>query len=79
VLRCQCELNKLIIPVVALCPNHHQKLHVLMGDRNGDMTTTEHEEEKYREIIDMADYIENDYYNEAVDRLKDTVLYNLEK
>ena len=79
VLRMQCELNKLIIPVVALCPNHHHKLHVLMEDINGDMSTTEHEKEKYEEIVNMADYMENDYYNESVDRMKDTVFKNLER
>ena len=50
-----------------------------MGDRNGSLNTTEHEKEKYTEIINMADYMPNDYYNEAVDRMKDTVFNNLER
>ena len=83
VLRFNAMIDKLIIPVVALCPNHHHKLHVLMNDINGDTTTTEYEKEKYAEIVDMCDYIENyeygDVYNYSVDKTKDTVLHNLER
>ena len=83
VLRFNEVINKLVMPVIALCPNHHQKLHILMGDRSGDTMTTKHEKDKCADIVNMAEYIDEDIeyadiYNYAVDRVQHSVLNNLE-
>ena len=82
VLKFDAIVNNLIIPVIALCPKHHVKMHCLMNDRNGNTTTTEYEKEKYTEIVNMAQYDNNteysESYNRSVDRMKDAVLENLE-
>ena len=55
-----------------------------MEDRNGNKETTDYEKEKYAEIVDMAEYIDedieySDVYNYAVDKVQNTVLHNLER
>ena len=83
VLKFNAEINKLLIPVVALCPTHHTKLHILAEDRKGECNINDYEKARYEEIIDMADYMNDeeysDVYNYAVDRMKDMVLNNLER
>ena len=78
------EIDKLIIPVVALCPNHHAKCHCLTEDMNKQVTLTEEEKIKYNEIVSMAEYEEDvleimEDYNMEVDIMKDLTLYNMEE
>jgi hypothetical protein len=84
VIRFNAAIDKLIMPVVTLCPNHHAKWHILADDTTGHCYINDYEKEKYKEIINMAEYEEDDVsyadsYNNSVDEMKALVEKSLEE